>query len=125
MLVWLGPNESSNKCYYRPQRSWDKVIFSEACVKNSVHRGGRREGVSRPRPKGEVGRSGQGGVSRPRPGGGLGRSGQGVSRPRPRVKVGASGQGGVSRPTAGGCPGPVLRGVQAQAQGEGVYPSMH
>ena len=22
-------------CYY-PQRSWDKVIFSEACVKNSV-----------------------------------------------------------------------------------------
>ena len=25
---------------YRPQRSWDKVIFSEACVKNSVHRGG-------------------------------------------------------------------------------------
>ena len=26
---------------YRPQRSWGKVIFSEACVKNSVHRGGR------------------------------------------------------------------------------------
>ena len=25
---------------YRPQRSWGKVIFSEACVKNSVHRGG-------------------------------------------------------------------------------------
>ena len=25
---------------YRPQRSWAKVIFSEACVKNSVHRGG-------------------------------------------------------------------------------------
>ena len=25
--------------YYRPQRSWGKVIFSEACVKNSVHRG--------------------------------------------------------------------------------------
>ena len=24
---------------YRPQRSWGKVIFSEACVKNSVHRG--------------------------------------------------------------------------------------
>ena len=24
---------------YRPQRSWAKVIFSEACVKNSVHRG--------------------------------------------------------------------------------------
>ena len=28
--------------YYRPQRSWGKVIFSEACVKNSVHRGGGR-----------------------------------------------------------------------------------
>ena len=29
-------------CYniYWPQRSWAKVIFSEACVKNSVHRGG-------------------------------------------------------------------------------------
>ena len=24
---------------YRPQRSWGKVIFSEACVKNSVHQG--------------------------------------------------------------------------------------
>ena len=23
--------------YYRQERSWDKVIFSEACVKNSVH----------------------------------------------------------------------------------------
>ena len=26
---------------YRPQRSWVKVIFSQACVKNCVHRGGR------------------------------------------------------------------------------------
>ena len=25
--------------FYRPQRSWGKVIFSEACVNNSVHRG--------------------------------------------------------------------------------------
>ena len=25
--------------FYRPQRSWGKVIFSEACVENSVHRG--------------------------------------------------------------------------------------
>ena len=25
--------------HYRPQRSWANVIFSEACVKNSVHRG--------------------------------------------------------------------------------------
>ena len=31
--LWL------KKIYYHPQRSWDKVIFSEACGKNSVHRG--------------------------------------------------------------------------------------
>ena len=30
---------------YRPQRSWAKVIFSQACVKNSVHRGGGLVGV--------------------------------------------------------------------------------
>ena len=35
---------------YRPQRSWGKVIFSEACVKNSVHSGGG--GVPRPTPEG-------------------------------------------------------------------------
>ena len=29
--------------FYRPQRSWAKVIFSQACVKNSVH--GEGEGV--------------------------------------------------------------------------------
>ena len=28
------------KFFYRPQRSWGKVISSEACVNNSVHRGG-------------------------------------------------------------------------------------
>ena len=34
--------------FYRPQRSWDKVIFSEACVKNSVHgRGGGMRGRGR------------------------------------------------------------------------------
>ena len=27
------------KYHYRPQRSWGEVIFSEACVKNSVHGG--------------------------------------------------------------------------------------
>ena len=25
--------------FYRPQRSWGKVIYSVACVKNSVHSG--------------------------------------------------------------------------------------
>ena len=29
----------SSMFHYRPQRSWGKVIFSEACVKNSVHGG--------------------------------------------------------------------------------------
>ena len=28
---------------YLPQRSWGKVIFSEACVNNSVHRGGMHD----------------------------------------------------------------------------------
>ena len=59
------------QAYYRPQRSWGKVIFSEACVKNSVHRGG---GISRPTPRGRLGGLAGGaglqahtwGVSRPR-----------------------------------------------------------
>ena len=33
-------NGNKPDIYYRPQRSWGKVIFSEACVNNSVHRGG-------------------------------------------------------------------------------------
>ena len=32
--------------YYRPQRSWAKVIFSQACFKNSVHTGGGRVSAS-------------------------------------------------------------------------------
>ena len=80
--------------YYRPQRSCGKVIFSEACVKNSVH-GGR---VSRPRPRGEVGGLARGG---PGPHWGVSRPTQGYPGP---------GQGG-------GCPGSGL-GVGM------VYPSM-
>ena len=37
--------------YYRPQRSWGKVIFSIACVKNSVHRGGVPGQVPPPPPQ--------------------------------------------------------------------------
>ena len=37
-------NTCSNPYYYRPQRSWAKVIFSQACVMNSVHKGGRGYG---------------------------------------------------------------------------------
>ena len=46
---------STTSLFYHPQRSWGKVIFSEASVKNSVHR------VSRPRPRSEVEGSGLGG----------------------------------------------------------------
>ena len=38
-VIWVQPLVKSLNCY-RPQQSWGKVIFSEACVKNSVHRGG-------------------------------------------------------------------------------------
>ena len=38
-VVDLSPHKLSH--FYRPQRSWAKVIFSQACVENSVHRGGR------------------------------------------------------------------------------------
>ena len=46
--VWASPvlpetslrSASDKYNSYRPQRSWGKVIFSEACVKNSVHRVG-------------------------------------------------------------------------------------
>ena len=95
--------------FYRPQTKFAKVMFLYLSVIQSTGWGmsrsrPRREvggGLARggiwPRPKGKVGRSGGGEVvSRPRPGG--------VSRPRP----------GRSRPTPG---------VDVQAQG--VYPSMY
>ena len=34
-----GTHPSGMHSSYRPQQSWGKVIFSEACVKNSVYRG--------------------------------------------------------------------------------------
>ena len=42
-LTWRFENEQSMSClfHYRPQTKFGgKVIFSQACVKNSVHRGG-------------------------------------------------------------------------------------
>ena len=39
MLLIIFDLYSNSDNYYRPQRSWAKVIFSEACVKNSVHGG--------------------------------------------------------------------------------------
>ena len=84
--------------YYRPQRSWGKVIFPEACVKNSVHRGG---GVSRPTPKGEVDGSGWGG--------GLQAHTQG--------EVEGSGWGGLQAHTQGGRLRGLAGGLQAHTQG--------
>ena len=91
-------NEASNKYhgslttiliilnFYHPQRSLGKVIFSEACVKNSVHRGGSQG---------------------PHPGGGWGVWLGGSPGPHPGGRLWGLAGGGL------------------QAQGEGVYPSMH
>ena len=49
---------------------WDKVIFSEACVKNSVHRGGAWSPGGVPGPGG-WGVPGPGGWGVPGPGGGV------------------------------------------------------
>ena len=96
--------------YYRPQRSWGKVIFSGVCVKNSVHRSGvvsqHALQVSRPIPSGEVEGSGPRGSPGPHPGGSWGvRPG---GSPGPHL-------GGVSRPTPRGFPGthPVGGGIPA------------
>ena len=102
--------------YYRPQRSWGKVIFSEACVKNSVHREGWCLG---PDSGGMLG-SGRG-VSRPTLRGCWGVWPGGMFRPRPRGMLGVC-QGdpgpqlGVSRPTVG-------RGVQVHTR-EGPDPHL-
>ena len=95
--------------FYRPQTKFAKVIFLHLSVCP-------RELMSRPRPGGQgLVWLGAGGVSRPRPRGEVGGSSWGVSRPRQ----------GVSRPTPGG--GGVQAQVQGglKAQTGGVYPSMH
>ena len=81
--------------YYRPQRSWGKVIFSEACVKNCVHKGGWYPSMPCRSPGWH-----------PRGGWGVWPGGS----PGPHL--------GVSRPTPGGSPGPHLGGVlQAHTPG--------
>ena len=40
VYVFVAVGHASSCFNYRPQRSWAKVIFSQACVKNSVHGGG-------------------------------------------------------------------------------------
>ena len=89
---------------YRPQRSWGKVIFSEACVKNSVHGGGGGgRGCLDPGPGGSFGGL-DGGISRPTPGesGWAGRWVSG-STPRGGGRLDGLAWGVVSRPTPRGC----------------------
>ena len=43
--VSYKPTTKISGNFYRPQRSWGKVIFSEACVKISVHRGEGEHGT--------------------------------------------------------------------------------
>ena len=92
--VWIFPDLFS---WFSPSANevYEGYVFTPAC--HSVH----RDGVSRPRLRGEVAGSARG-LSRPRPMGGPG--------PRPRGR-GCSGPG--SEEKSGVCPG----GVQAQAHG--------
>ena len=83
------------------QRSWGKVIFSEACVKNSV-RGRGRLGLG---PGGRFAGL-AGGCLDPDPGDRLGGLTWGCLGPEPGKRLGSLDRG---------CPGPHL----------GVYPSMH
>ena len=110
--------------YYRPQRSWGKVIFSEMYVKNSVHRWGG--GVSRPTPGGRLRGLVRGGISRPTPRGeveGSGWGGGGLqahTQGRSWVWLGGSPgphPGGRLRGLARGSPGHTQGGVPAQARG--------
>ena len=83
--------------------------------------GGSGRGVSRPRPRGEVRWSGWGGCLGPGPGGRLGGLVGGCLGPDPGGRLGGLAGGGVQAHTwRGGCPGPYLwgcpgpGGVQAQ-----------
>ena len=49
--ISLGNYRVIINAYYRPQRSSGKVMFSQACVKNSVHRGGGMCATHAPLPR--------------------------------------------------------------------------
>ena len=136
MFVYLVNTHLYNFCielkleiyFYRPQRSWGKVIFHRrlwfcsrkggggipACIAGGIPAslasglGGvvsqHALQVSRPTPRGEVRGIWPGGVSRPTPKGEVeGDLAGGVSRPTPKGEVGGSGQGGSPGPHLGGC----------------------
>ena len=89
------------------KQSYGKVMFSQACVKNSVHRG-----VVQAQAQGGLPR---GGCPDPDPGGGIYPGG--MSRPRPRgcLPMGCLGTGsGGSRPRHVGGPGPGPEGGVSQ-----------
>ena len=122
--------------YYRPQKKfWGKVdlIFSEACVKNSVHRVGVGGVVSQHtlqvvsqhalQVSGGVVSQHALQVSSPHPRGKLRGLAWGVSRPTPRGEVEGSGLGEVLRPTSRGVSRSTPRGVSRPTPGG--YPSMH
>ena len=98
--------ESYSKGQQFYQRSWGKVIFSEACVKTYVH----RRGSTGPHPRGKL-RGLAGGISRPTPKEeveGSGRGGSPGTHPRGKLRGVAVGglqahTQGVSRPTPRGC----------------------
>ena len=112
--------------HYRPQQSWVKVIFSEAYVKNSVHKGGWYPSMpcrwypSMPCRSQEWYPSMPCRSPGPHPGGSLRGLARGVSRPTPRGEVEGSGLRGSPGPHPGGnlrglalrgSPGPHLGGV--------------
>ena len=123
-LLWQTLRQRSKKWLlhnYRPQRSWGKVIFLEACVKNSVHGAGVVSQyalqVSRPTTRVEVEGSGLGGSPGPHPGGSVGGSGLGGLQAHTQGGGWGVWSSGVSKPTPGGVSQHTLRQTPPKADG--------
>ena len=95
------------------KRSCGKVMFSQACVKNSIHKG---EGCSGPGlgglPRGVKAQAHGGCLPR-----GVQVQGQGGVEAQAQRDVKANARRGCPGPGLAGCPGPGPGGVQAQAWG--------
>ena len=105
--------------YYRlANEVWGKVIFSEVCVKNSVHKGGGWYPSMHCRwyPSMSCSRSPDQWVVSQHA---LQVSRGEVSRPTPRGEVEGSGWGGLQAHTQGGCPSPHWGGSPGQHPGGG------